>query len=236
MRIAYNTSHVGEGTSWVTWAEPAPATYIYLPLVLRDFASSPPGGGIVNGDFENGSTGWTEYSLKGYPIIYSSTDLPITPHSGIYAAWLGGANDEIAYIQQQVTIPSITPWLVYWHWIDSDENCGNDFGEVLINGNLEDWYYLCNTTSTGGWVTHSVNLSAYGGQSVKLQIGAETDSSNISNLYVDDVSLQASASALGPIHGVAPNLDASTTQGKIGIVAQGEKPQGIGEERLLKPR
>jgi len=187
-------------------------------------ASPPPGGGIVNGDFESGSTGWTEYSLKGFPIIYSSTDLPITPHNGSYAAWLGGLNDEIAYIQQQVTIPSSTPWLVYWHWIDSDENGSNDFGEVLINGNLEDWYYLYNTNSTGGWVQHSVNLSAYAGQSVKLQIGVETDGSNISNLYVDDVSLQASASALGPIQGVAPNQDASTTQGKVVIVTQGEKP------------
>ncbi|MFA5873369.1 MAG: hypothetical protein WC832_05335 [Anaerolineales bacterium] len=201
-------------------------------------AASSPGGGIVNGDFESGSTGWTEYSAKGYTIIYSTSSpyLEITPHSGSYVAWLGGANDETAYIQQQITIPSSAPYLVYWHWIASADVCGFDLGEVLINGTLVDYYDLCDAKSTGGWVSHSVNLSAYGGQSVKLQIGVETDGSDISNLYVDDVSLQASASALGPIQGVAPNLDASTTQGKIGIVAQGEKPQGTGEKRLLNPR
>jgi C1A family cysteine protease len=30
MKIAYNTSHVGEGTSWVTWGY-----RIYMPLVMR---------------------------------------------------------------------------------------------------------------------------------------------------------------------------------------------------------
>jgi len=85
-------------------------------------------------------------------------------------------------------------------------------------------------------VTHSVDLSAYAGQSVTLQIRSETGPSIYSNLFVDDVSLQASAAASGPIHGVAPSLDASTTQGKTGILAQGEKPQGVVEKRRIKPR
>ncbi|MBE3038469.1 MAG: hypothetical protein IMZ62_06630, partial [Chloroflexi bacterium] len=42
---------------WALAGESTVST-IYLPLVLRDFAGSPPGGGIVNGDFESGSTGW----------------------------------------------------------------------------------------------------------------------------------------------------------------------------------
>ncbi|OIO86699.1 MAG: hypothetical protein AUK02_05730 [Anaerolineae bacterium CG2_30_58_95] len=237
MRIAYNTSHVGEGTSWVTWAEPAPATYIYLPLVLRDFASPPPGDGIVNGDFESGLTGWTEYSTHGWPIIVNSfSPNSVTAHSGSYAAWLGGSNDEISYIQQQVTISSGAPYLVYWQWIGSDDVCGSDIGEVLVNGSVVDVYNLCTENNTGGWVTHSVDLSAYAGQSVTLQIRSETGPSIYSNLFVDDVSLQASAAASGPIHGVAPSLDASTTQGKTGILAQGEKPQGVVEKRRIKPR
>jgi len=200
-------------------------------------ASPPPGGGIVNGDFESGSTDWTLYTKQGAEwMIVSKPPLPVAPHRGSYAAWLGGLNSEINYVQQQVTIPASAPYLVYWQWISSADICDYDFGGVLINGSVEDEYDLCDTNNTYGWVTHSVNLSAYAGQSVTLQIRVETDSSGNSNLYVDDVSLQASASALGPIQGVAPNLDASPTQGKIGIVAQGEKPQGIGEKRLLNPR
>jgi hypothetical protein len=85
-------------------------------------------------------------------------------------------------------------------------------------------------------VTHSINLSAYAGQLVTLQIRVETDSSINSNLFIDDVSLQSSASALGPIHGITLNLEASTTQGKIRIMAQEGKPQSMGEKRLMKPR
>jgi M6 family metalloprotease-like protein len=192
--------------------------------------------GIVNGDFESGSTGWTEYSAQGWPIIVTSFPSGITARSGSYAAWLGGDFDEISIVQQQVTISAGAPYLVYWHWIASDDICGWDFGGVVINGSVEDVYDLCTTTNTGGWVKHSVNLNAYAGQSVTLQIRAETDSSGNSNLFVDDVSLQASGSAPGQINGVVPNLDASATQGKIGIVVQGVKPQGINEKRLLNPR
>jgi kumamolisin len=136
---------------------------------------------------------------------------------------LGGGDNEIGYIQQQVTIPSSTPYLVYWQWIESYDTCGFDFGYVLINSSAVDTYDLCSTTSTGGWVTHSVNLSAYAGQSVTLQIRATTDLSEWSNLYVDDVSLQASAAATAGINGFAPNLGAAT-HGKSGILIPGRKP------------
>jgi bacillopeptidase F (M6 metalloprotease family) len=94
---------------------------------------------------------------------------------------------------------------------------------------------LSSSTKTGGWVTHSVNLSAYAGQSVTRQIRAETDSSNKSNLFVDDVTFQATPLAVGGTDGIAPNLEVSTTQGKLGILPQTENPQGVKEERLLNP-
>jgi bacillopeptidase F (M6 metalloprotease family) len=68
-----------------------------------------------------------------------------------------------------------------------------DLGRVLINGTTVDHYDLCFSTDTGGWVKHTVDLSAYAGQSVTLRIQAATDSSSPSNLFVDDVSFQSSA-------------------------------------------
>jgi C1A family cysteine protease/predicted secreted protein len=231
MKIAYNTSRVGEGTSWVTWNG---IHRIFLPLVLRDVIVLPPGGGIVNGDFEGGSTVWTEYSYQGYyPIITSAP--PITPHSGSYATWLGGADDETSYVEQQVTISSSAPYLVYWHWIASDDTCGYDFGGVLINGTAVDSYNLCSANNTSGWVTHSVNLSAYAGQSVTLQIRAETDSSVNSNLFVDDVSLQATAASAG-INAFVRNLDAYAGQSKSGLILPAAKPQATDKDLLLDPR
>ena len=182
---------------------------------------------IDNGDFENGSTGWTEYSTHGWDIIVDPSEVGITPHSGTYAAWLGGEFDDISYIEQQITIPGGTPYLVYWHWIASEDECGYDIGRVMVNNVEVDSYDLCNSTSTSGWVTHSVNLSAYIGQNVMLQIRAETDFILNSNLFVDDVSLQASAPLSPQLNNAVPVLDPAITSGKAGIISRGELPLRI---------
>lgn len=192
--------------------------------------------GIVNGDFESGTAGWTEYSSHGWPIIVTAFPGSVTARSGSHAAWLGGEYNDISYVQQQVTISPSTPYLVYWHWIASSDYCGYDFGGVLVNGTVVNQYNLCSSANTNGWVKHSVSLSAYVGQSVTLQIRAETDSSYNSNLFVDDVSLQASAAASGEIYPVAPNLDAAIAHAKSGILVHGKQLPGLPMQRLLNPR
>jgi hypothetical protein len=165
-----------------------PDNYAYLPLVARGPYSGDEG--IVNGDFESGRTDWVESSTHDWTLIRQAADLPVAPHGGSWAAWLGGDNDEIAVIQQEVTIPAGSTTLAYWHWIRSTDVCGYDFGRVVVNGGTINVYNLCMTTNTLGWVKHTVDLSAYAGQSVLLQIQAETDTSTVSDLFVDDVTFQ----------------------------------------------
>jgi peptidyl-Lys metalloendopeptidase len=191
--------------------------------------------GILNGNFESGSANWTQYSTHGWTVITTSFPGGVTPHSGSYAVWLGGDYDEISYVQQQVTISAGAPYLVYWHWIASEDLCGYDFGGVLVNGSVVDVYDLCSSANTGGWVKHSVNLSAYIGQSVMVQIRSETDSVLNSNLFVDDVSLQASA-ASGQNNPFVPNWDAANVLGKPGIILERVQPQDMYENWLLRPR
>jgi hypothetical protein len=166
---------------------------VYLPIVLREAGAAP--GGIVNGDFEAGHSGWTEYSSHGWDIITQSFAGGVTPHGGAWAAWLGGDYDDISYLQQQVTVPGSAPYLAYYHWIASADSCGWDYAQVRINGTTVQQYDLCTSQSTGGWVRHTVYLGSYAGQSVTLQIRVETDSSYNSNLFVDDVTFAASAAA-----------------------------------------
>lgn len=145
---------------------------------------------LPNGDFESGAAIWTESSMKGWPLILHATDIPtgIDPFGGDWAVWLGGDNDEIAYIQQQVTVPAGSPTLNYWHWIDSEDECGYDFGSVRVNSTtVVESYDLCWPTDTAEWVLHSIDMSAYTGQTLNLQIRIETDDQLISNLFVDDV-------------------------------------------------
>lgn len=147
--------------------------------------------GIANPNFENGKTDWVEYSSHGWDLILNS-GFPgtVTPHSGSWAAWLGGDFNDVSYIQQQVTVPVGGSTLSYWHWIASLETeCGYDKVRVNINSTTVDEYNLCTTNNTGGWVVHTVDLSSYIGQSVPLQIRVETDSALNSNLFIDDVYL-----------------------------------------------
>ncbi len=213
------TAYSGAATSWSA-AGKANGTYYYRVQAVNAGGSSawsniqsvvvapPAANPIVNGNFESGpSVGWTEFSTHGWDVIV--TDLPgtITAHSGIYAAWLGGEIDDISYVQQQVTIPIALPFLTYYHWIASEDECGFDFGGVMVNTTVVDVYNLCMATGTGGWVKRSVNLSAYAGQTVTLQIRAETDGAMNSNLIIDDVAFAASA-AFDLLEPEIPNWDA----------------------------
>jgi hypothetical protein len=152
---------------------------------------------ILNGDFENGSDGsWEEYSLLGYNIILHRDNLPVSPHSGDWAAWLGGQNhdDEVSYISQSVAIPLDASTLGYWHWIDSVETCGfgYDFAWVRINDTDVTTIDLCELNNTGGWVHQTVDISAYAGTTVTLEFRVETDYSNPSNYFVDYVTFDQS--------------------------------------------
>ncbi len=180
------------GWTVATSCESFPATdFAFLPLIIR----STPVVELQNGNFESGPVIWSEYSLKGWDIIVPapSPDLPITPHSGSWLAWLGGDNDEISYIAQTVTVPASKPYLTYWHWIGSGDLCGYDYAYIKVNGSNVQQYDLCSSTDTGGWVAKSINLSAYSGQTVQLQIRVETDIALSSSLLVDDVAFSASS-------------------------------------------
>ena len=200
---------------------------MYLPAVLRG-AIGPKQ--LVNGDFESGRTGWTEYSAKGAELIYQATDLPISPHGGTWAAWLGGLLDETSHIEQQVTVSARSPYLSYWHWIGSQDSCGHDFAGVLIDGaTVVDQYDLCESKKTGGWAKHVVDLSAYAGQSISIRIRVETNSSNNSNLFVDDIAFQSSLSSAqedGPLY------DPGQASPKTG----GSSPGDAGKEGATAPK
>jgi hypothetical protein len=167
--------------------------------VLRGRSGTPPtlagphitADGVGNGDFESGRDGtWAEYSALGWPLIVPAAVLPATvpPHSGDWAVWLGGDYGETAYISQTVTVPTGNPFLKFWEWIGSQEtDCTHDFGSVRINEDEVNSFPLCDSTETGGWVEHSVGLSAYAGQSVQLQIHVTTNGDLNSNLFIDDV-------------------------------------------------
>ncbi len=153
---------------------------------------------FLNWNFELGHVNWQEFSTHGWDIITQTFPGTVTPYDGTWASWLGGDFDDVSYIQQQVTVPAGSPYLSYMHWIASQDYCGYDIAGVLVNGSVVETYDLCIDNSTGGWVQHVVNLSAYAGTSVMVQIRVEADDSLNSNLFVDYVTFQATPKSILP--------------------------------------
>ncbi|HJS30061.1 MAG TPA: hypothetical protein VJ768_10590, partial [Anaerolineales bacterium] len=153
---------------------------------------------IANPGFEDGQTGWTQF--PDGMIINSGFPPGVTPHSGSWAAWLGGDNNGTWWLIQEtsVTVPAAAPYLAYWHWIDSEDVCGgfpHDYARVWVDGAFVDDYELCSGNNTSGWELHVVDLTAYSGQLVELSFNVATYSDLISNLFVDDVAFQSSPGA-----------------------------------------
>jgi bacillopeptidase F (M6 metalloprotease family) len=120
---------------------------------------------------------------------------------------LGGGNNERSRLSQTLTIPSgQSAYLSYWHWIESEDYCGYDYGyvQIFVNNALRTLqrYSLCSSTRTAGWVQQQLDLSAYAGRTVRVEFYVANDRSLISSLLIDDVSLRSgsactSASAAG---------------------------------------
>jgi len=134
---------------------------------------------------------WDEYSSNGWQLILQDIDLPESPHNGSWAAWLGGDANEASILSQDIYLAASARTLRYWHWIDSEDICDPDYdiAGVLINDTAVDAFLLCEAGNTNGWRLRTVDLNAYVGQNVILEIAAFTDNILNSNLFIDDVSL-----------------------------------------------
>ena len=150
-----------------------------------------PSMGMANGNFEAGKTSWTEYSSNGWSIIdqfYDGTGYPPLAHSGTWYTWLGGDYNETSSISQSFSISVYSPYLRLWYLINSNETCGKDHGYIKLNSSIVHTWDLCNANGTTNWQMLTLNVSAFSGQTVLLEISALTTPSTISDLFIDDVS------------------------------------------------
>jgi kumamolisin len=155
----------------------------------------------TNGNFEAGVTGWTQSSSQGFRLICTKATCGagLQPHGGSTLTWLGGGNYERSRLTQTVSIPPGKPaYLSYWHWIESEDYCGYDYGYVQIFANNAlrtlQRYSLCNSARTGGWMLQTIDVSSYAGMTVRLEFYVATDRSLISSLLIDDISLRSGSS------------------------------------------
>lgn len=147
--------------------------------------------GFQNPGFEQGPVAWSQYSYQGYELIFQTQNA----HGGSWLAWLGGLNDEIAEISQATTIASAAPYLHFWIWAESGDVCNYDSFHVGVNSTNIITMNLCEANNTNGWIEMVVNLSGYVGSNQQVFFTVLTDGSNVSSVFLDDISLTSSASA-----------------------------------------
>ncbi|MBO0795272.1 MAG: hypothetical protein J2P36_30630, partial [Ktedonobacteraceae bacterium] len=163
-------------------------------------ATSPPVGSVSlrNGGFEEGNTGWQEYSSHGYELVDS-----INAHSGHYGAFLcgyGNCNDVIA---QSFTVPVGSSHIEISYWLygkasSTTKTCRDTFiaqvldskGRVIVQLQPR----VCNADVVAQWkqVTFdaSKTLSGYAGQRVTLMFGGRTSLAYFATaFFVDDVAV-----------------------------------------------
>jgi len=146
---------------------------------------------VANGDFEDGpgNTIWEEESV--FPIIRSDS-----PHNGAYGAIFPVYHNAQVALHQTLYIPADPTMarLTYWRAAATDETTHpHDFfasfltnvdGEVLTR-----FEELDDRDADGFWHEVSFDVSAFAGRTVQLWFTATTDAANITNFFVDDVSL-----------------------------------------------
>ena len=155
---------------------------------------------LQNGGFESGHAIWNEQGVMTIVKI-GEPNLTVTPYSGEWLAWLGGRNDAIDTIDQDFVVPggSSEGVLRYAMLISTTEPGGAQdylyFRLRKTDGTvLQEWLFSNTFPSQNQWVWHEINLinlSPYRGQTLRLNIKATTSAANLTNFYLDDVSLWA---------------------------------------------
>jgi subtilase family serine protease len=168
--------------------------------LIRDINGSSGGGGggggtvtqlITNGGFESGQSPWTESSTGGYQLVDSSR-----PHTGSYSAYLNGYNNSTDIIYQTVTIPSTatSATLTFWTYVSTTETShAYDYFYAQVrntSGSALATLLTLNDGTATGWVQRSYSLLNYKGQTIQIAFKGTNDSSNPTDFFVDDVSLQ----------------------------------------------
>lgn len=179
----------------VVHLKPAPGTThkLFLPMI-SDGAPTPVVNPFLNPGFEKGATSWYQNSSGGWDLILHSDDSLVLAHGGSWLAWLGGDDDEVSLLSQTITISASAPYLHFWYWAASQDSCGHDFFRVAVNNKNVFTTDLCEDKNTSAWVQKVLNLSAYAGLSKTVKFSVTTNDSLNSNLFLDDVSMSASAS------------------------------------------
>jgi len=176
--------------------------FVYLPIAFNSQSQCGSCGELLkNGGFESGHTVWVE---QGVQVIANTGDpnLAVSPYSGDWLSWMAGRNNALDTIYQDFTLPADFNGgaLRFALMVATQEPGGpQDYLYVRLrqlDGTVIQELILDNTFAPKNqWVQQEVslvNLSAWKGQTIRISFKATSSASNITDFYLDDVSILAS--------------------------------------------
>ena len=158
---------------------------------------------LTNSNLDSGpGGGWVE-SGAGYPIILSPSDptypLPVTPHTGNYAAWLGGLPSSIRALYQDVAIPAGATNISVsgYYLIATEEYLGvYDYLRITIRNTSNTQLALLATydnedDTLESWVSFPLFAADFAGQTIRVHFESDLDSIDNTNFFLDSFTLNA---------------------------------------------
>ena len=149
---------------------------------------------VKNGGFESGATSWTQTT----GVI--NNDSGEAAHTGSYKAWLDGyGSAHTDYVRQSITIPSTATkaTLDFFMHIDTAETTTSTAYDTLSAqvitsaGKYVTLATWSNLNAAAGYQEHTVDLSAYVGQTIQVNFYGVEDGSSQTSFVIDDVSVKA---------------------------------------------
>jgi hypothetical protein len=165
-------------------------TTVYLPLICN---GDPPVDTVQNGGFESGHLAWNEYSEWGYDLIVDQTLAPVAPLSGSWLAWLGGADNEVSILSQEIYIPVGRSILNFWYATFSEDNLG-DYFYVYIGDLFAGGENISSYSATNEWVRQVRDFSVFAGTTQTISFVVETNGEFNTNVFLDNISFETTAS------------------------------------------
>ena len=145
---------------------------------------------VKNPGFESGTANWTasNSSIIGQWGSYEPT------HNGSYDAWFDGyGQSHTDTLSQSITIPSgCTANLSFYLHVDTSEYGSTPYDKFSVKAGSNTLATYSNANAAGGYTKHTINLSAYAGQTVKLTFTGTEDYSLQTSFVLDDVTTNLS--------------------------------------------
>jgi hypothetical protein len=155
---------------------------------------------LTNANFDSGpGGGWVEQSM--YALINPAAGLPaaIPPQSGTHAVWMGGDYLTTDKLYQDVAVPAgaTNLELVGYRWIASEETGATPYDTVILqvrstaDATLETLATWSNVDKGTAWTAFTLPATgSYGGQTVRVYLESNTDSTLNTNFFFDTFALR----------------------------------------------